>query len=30
MELFGMNPQRIVEGYSEEFEAAFMEHLRRA
>ncbi|GLI58405.1 hypothetical protein VaNZ11_000107 [Volvox africanus] len=30
MELFGMNPHRVVEGYSEEFEKAFMEHLRRA
>ncbi|GIL98645.1 hypothetical protein Vretimale_4033 [Volvox reticuliferus] len=30
MELFGMNPHRVVEGYSEEFETAFMEHLRRA
>ncbi|GFR52671.1 hypothetical protein Agub_g15295 [Astrephomene gubernaculifera] len=30
MELFGMNAHRVVEGYSEEFESAFMEHLRRA
>lgn len=30
MEIFGMNPQRVVEGYSEEFEEAFMEHLKRA
>lgn len=30
MELFGQNPHRIVEGYSEEFHASFMEHLRRA
>ncbi len=30
MELFGMNAQRVVDGYSEEFESCFMEHLRRA
>lgn len=30
MELFGQNPHRIVEGYSEEFHSAFMEHMRRA
>lgn len=30
MEIFGQNPERIVEGYSEEFERTFMEHLRRA
>ncbi|KXZ52610.1 hypothetical protein GPECTOR_9g655 [Gonium pectorale] len=30
MELFGMNPHRVVEGYSEEFEKMFMDHLRRA
>ncbi|KAL4424472.1 hypothetical protein ABPG77_006781, partial [Micractinium sp. CCAP 211/92] len=30
MEIFGQNPERIVEGYSEEFERTFMEHLKRA
>ncbi|KAG2451864.1 hypothetical protein HYH02_003640 [Chlamydomonas schloesseri] len=30
MELFGLNAGRVVAGYSEEFENAFMEHLRRA
>ena len=30
MEIFGQNPMRVVEGYSEEFESSFMEHLRRA
>ncbi|KAI7842604.1 hypothetical protein COHA_003708 [Chlorella ohadii] len=30
MEIFGQNPERIVEGYSEEFESTFMEHLKRA
>lgn len=30
MELFGQDPGRVIEGYSEEFEASFMDHLRRA
>eukprot|EP00879_Flechtneria_rotunda_P005889 GHRR01006195.1.p1 GENE.GHRR01006195.1~~GHRR01006195.1.p1 ORF type:complete len:279 (+),score=79.29 GHRR01006195.1:969-1805(+) len=30
MEVFGQNPNRVVEGFSEEFEQAFMDHLRRA
>lgn len=30
MEVFGQNPLRVVDGYSEEFEQDFMEHLRRA
>lgn len=30
MDVFGQNPERVVEGYSEEFEAEFMDHLRRA
>ncbi len=30
MEVFGQNPERVVEGFSEEFEAMFMEHLRQA
>jgi hypothetical protein len=30
MEVFGMNPKRVIEGYSQEFESLFMEHLRRA
>ncbi len=30
MELFGMNANRVVEGYSEEFESNFLEHLRRS
>ena len=30
MEIFGQDPQRIIDGFSEEFEAAFLEHLRRA
>ena len=30
MELFGQNPHRIVDGYSEEFHSCFMEHMRRA
>ncbi|XP_074308257.1 KIN17-like protein [Silene latifolia] len=28
MEIFGQNPDRIVEGYSEEFEELFMEHMK--
>jgi DNA/RNA-binding protein KIN17 len=30
MEVFGQNPDRVVEGYSEEFERSFLDHLRRA
>ena len=30
MMVFGENPDRVVEGYSEEFENTFMEHLRRS
>ncbi|KAF8387997.1 hypothetical protein HHK36_026663 [Tetracentron sinense] len=30
MEVFGQNPNRIVDGYSEEFEESFMEHLKRS
>lgn len=30
MEVFGQNPERVVDGYSEEFEQSFMDHLRRA
>nr|XP_043636135.1 KIN17-like protein [Erigeron canadensis] len=30
MEVFGQNPHRIVEGYSEEFESMFLEHMKRS
>lgn len=30
MQVFGENPDRVVDGFSEEFEEMFMEHLRRA
>lgn len=30
MEVFGQNPDRVVDGFSEEFEESFMEHMRRA
>ncbi|KAK9127110.1 hypothetical protein Syun_015907 [Stephania yunnanensis] len=30
MEVFGQNPSRIVDGYSEEFESLFMEHMKRS
>jgi len=30
MEVFGQAPQRIIDGFSEEFEEMFLEHLRRA
>ncbi|KAM7532243.1 hypothetical protein LguiB_035653 [Lonicera macranthoides] len=30
MEVFGQNPNRIVDGYSEEFETSFLEHLKRS
>ncbi|XP_054822717.1 KIN17-like protein [Prosopis cineraria] len=30
MQIFGQNPSRIVEGYSEEFESSFLEHMKRS
>ncbi|XP_009611639.1 KIN17-like protein [Nicotiana tabacum] len=30
MEIFGQNPNRIVGGYSEEFESLFLEHMKRS
>uniref|UniRef100_A0A1D1YY75 KIN17-like protein n=1 Tax=Anthurium amnicola TaxID=1678845 RepID=A0A1D1YY75_9ARAE len=30
MQVFGQNPTRIVDGYSEEFEESFMDHIRRS
>lgn len=30
MQIFGQNPHRIVDGYSEEFEDSFLEHMRRS
>ncbi|KAL8225261.1 hypothetical protein R6Q57_017818 [Mikania cordata] len=30
MEVFGQNPNRIIDGYSEEFESMFLEHLKRS
>jgi DNA/RNA-binding protein KIN17 len=30
MQLFGQNPMRVVEGYSEEFESTFLEHMKRS
>ncbi|XP_075086473.1 KIN17-like protein [Nicotiana tabacum] len=30
MEIFGQNPNRIVSGYSEEFESLFLEHMKRS
>ncbi|KAL3630478.1 DNA/RNA-binding protein kin17 [Castilleja foliolosa] len=30
MQVFGQNPTRIVDGYSEEFEDLFMEHMKRS
>lgn len=30
MEVFGQNPHRIVDGYSEEFESSFLEHMKRS
>lgn len=30
MEVFGQNPERIVSGYSEEFEDSFLEHMKRS
>lgn len=30
MQVFGQNPTRVVEGYSEEFEQTFLDHMRRS
>ncbi|GAB2275237.1 DNA/RNA-binding protein kin17 [Dionaea muscipula] len=30
MQIFGQNPNRIVDGYSEEFESSFLEHMKRS
>jgi DNA/RNA-binding protein KIN17 len=30
MMIFGLNPERVVEGYTEEFLSSFLEHLRRS
>lgn len=30
MEVFGQNPNRIVDGYSEEFESMFLDHMKRS
>ncbi|XP_058107973.1 KIN17-like protein [Magnolia sinica] len=30
MQVFGQNPNRIIDGYSEEFEAMFLEHMKRS
>ena len=30
MEVFGQNPDRVIDGYSEEFHRAFLEHLNMA
>ncbi|KAL3537955.1 hypothetical protein ACH5RR_001321 [Cinchona calisaya] len=30
MEVFGQNPYRIIDGYSEEFETSFLEHMKRS
>lgn len=30
MQIFGQNPDRIVEGFSEEFETTFLEHMKRS
>lgn len=30
MEVFGQNPHRIVDGYSDEFETEFLEHMKRS
>ncbi|KAK1352924.1 DNA/RNA-binding protein Kin17, conserved region [Heracleum sosnowskyi] len=30
MELFGQNPDRVIESYSEEFESSFLEHVKRS
>ncbi|XP_030503321.2 KIN17-like protein [Cannabis sativa] len=30
MQVFGQNPTRIIDGYSEEFESTFLEHMKRS
>lgn len=30
MQVFGMNPNRVIGGYSEEFESSFLDHMRRS
>ncbi|KAL0915073.1 hypothetical protein M5K25_015474 [Dendrobium thyrsiflorum] len=30
MQVFGMNPNRVIGGYSEEFESTFLDHMRRS
>ncbi|XP_021752871.1 KIN17-like protein [Chenopodium quinoa] len=30
MQIFGQNPDRIVDGYSEEFESTFLDHMKRS
>lgn len=30
MQVFGQNPNRIIDGYSEEFESTFLEHMKRS
>lgn len=30
MEIFGQNPDRVMDGYSDEFHRSFMEHLKMA
>ncbi|PON45437.1 DNA/RNA-binding protein Kin17, conserved domain containing protein [Parasponia andersonii] len=30
MQVFGQNPTRIIDGYSEEFESSFLEHMKRS
>lgn len=30
MEVFGQNPNRVVDGYSEEFETSFLDHMKRS
>ncbi|KAH7537213.1 hypothetical protein FEM48_Zijuj03G0068800 [Ziziphus jujuba var. spinosa] len=30
MKVFGQNPNRIIDGYSEEFESNFLEHMKRS
>lgn len=30
MQVFGQNPNRIVDGYSEEFESSFLDHMKRS
>lgn len=30
MQVFGQNPNRIIDGYSEEFESMFLEHMKRS